>query len=312
MAAARPTRKPVQMKMKTGGLNALLNISPESSGIYYMNIDNGKAANSDDFGPSEEGTYTLSVTDVTGTQRIVPEGVRVTSSPASGDTYGDVSWRSRSLNLNRGYAVVDLEMTGTNPTDELIIEIGIGVKHPEHQDLSTDRTMVRIDRPLPARITQLTGITDRDLAYGGIPIDDALAWLVEKTQGLPLVGHDILRSDRPFLLAAARRHLEAVEQGLQPKAVIEEDRDLPPERFVDTAALYKGHRIGHYPIPGESHHEYSPRMQETRAWGIRTGLSAACEDLGISISRVRAHRAAGDVLQTHRLFEKLLELNPPE
>ena len=93
------------------------------------------------------------------------------------------------LNLNRGYAVVDLEMTGTNPTDGLIIEIGIGVKHPEHQDLSTDRIMVRIDRPLPARITRLTGITDRDLAYGGIPIDDALAWLVGKTQGLPLVGH---------------------------------------------------------------------------------------------------------------------------
>ena len=236
----------------------------------------------------------------------------MTSSPASGDTYGDASWRSRSLNLNRGYAVVDLEMTGANPTNELIIEIGIGVKHPEHQDLSTDRTIVRIDHPLPARITQLTGITDRDLAHRGIPIDDALAWLVEKTQGLPLVGHDILRSDRPFLLAAARRHLEAVEQGLQPKAVIEEDRDLPPERFVDTAALYKGHRIGQYPIPGESHHEYSQRMQETKAWGIRTGLSAACEDLGISISRVRAHRAAGDVLQTHRLFEKLLELNPPE
>ena len=79
-------------------LNALLNISPESSGLYYVNIDNGKAANSDDFCPSEEGTYTLSVTDVTGTPRIVAERVRVTSSPASstasGDTYGDVSWRS--------------------------------------------------------------------------------------------------------------------------------------------------------------------------------------------------------------------------
>ena len=38
---------------------------PESSGLYYVNIDNGKAANSDDFGPSEAGTYTLSADDIT-------------------------------------------------------------------------------------------------------------------------------------------------------------------------------------------------------------------------------------------------------
>ena len=53
-----------------------MNISPESRGLYYVNIDNGKAANSDDFGPSEEGTYTVLVTDVTHTPRIVAEGVR--------------------------------------------------------------------------------------------------------------------------------------------------------------------------------------------------------------------------------------------
>ena len=71
------------------GLNASVVFSPESTGLYYVVITNEKAALNGDFSLSQEGTYTLSVTDVTDIPRIVAEGVRVTSSPASGDTYGD-------------------------------------------------------------------------------------------------------------------------------------------------------------------------------------------------------------------------------
>ena len=71
------------------GLNASVIFSPESTGLYYVVISNLKAVLNSDYSPSQEGTYTLSVTDVTGIPRIVAPGVRVTSSPASGDTYGD-------------------------------------------------------------------------------------------------------------------------------------------------------------------------------------------------------------------------------
>lgn len=215
------------------------------------------------------------------------------------------------VDLNNGYAVVDLEMTGIDYRRDLVIEIAVGVLL-SNRKLVTDRVLVKIDHPLPLRIIKLTGITDKDLISSGVVINDALAWFVAKTASLPLVGHDILRADRPFLLEAARRHRQAVEEGLYPKLSIDEVRDLPVERFIDTAGLYKGYKLGEYQRVGESHQDYVQRVIGLRAYGLQTGLTAACEDLGISTSRIRAHRAAGDVVQTQKLFEKLRELNPPE
>ena len=218
---------------------------------------------------------------------------------------------SESIDWRDGYAVVDLEMTGTNPLSDLIIEIAAGVLLPG-QPLVTDRVLVKIDRLLPKRIVELTSITDRDLVLGGVSIDDALGWFAEKVSGLPLVGHSILTSDRPFLVEAARRHRCRVELGLWARLSIEEETHLPVQRFIDTAGLYKGYKLGEYQQQGESHEAYVLRVMALRAYGISIGLTAACNDLGISTSRVRAHRASGDVLHNHKLFEKLLELNPPE
>ena len=215
------------------------------------------------------------------------------------------------VDLQHGYAVIDLEMAGADPGTGLIIEMAVGVAMPG-QKLETGRVLVKIDRRLPESIVRLTGITDRDLAAGGIPIDDALAWFVERTAGLPLVGHNIIESDRSYLVEAARQHRRTVDQGLYPRIVIDETRDLPAERFIDTAALYKGHLLGEYPQAGESHQDYAQRVNGLRAYGLRTGLTAACEDLGIPTSRIRAHRALGDVVRNQLLFEKLLGLNPPE
>lgn len=111
---------------------------------------------------------------------------------------------------------------------------------------------------------------------------------------------------------AARRHRQAVDKGQYPRLVIDEDLDLPAGRFIDTAGLYKGYLLGEYPQKGESHQDYVQRVNGLGAYGIRTGLTAACEDLGIPASRIRAHRAMGDVVRNRFLFEKLLELNPPE
>ena len=215
------------------------------------------------------------------------------------------------MDLHYGYAVVDLEMTGANYRRGLIIEIAVGISKP-YQNLITDRVLVKIDRPIPKRIIKLTGITDRDLASGGISIDDTLSWFAEKTSALPLVGHNILQSDRPYLLEAARKHRQAFEQGLYPELSISEVEDLAVHRFIDTTGLYKGYKLGDYQREGESYQEYALRVTSLPDHGIRTGLTAACEDLGISTSRIRAHRATGDVIQNHKLFEKLLELNPPE
>jgi len=213
------------------------------------------------------------------------------------------------MDLQNGYAVVDLETTGLDCWDDLIIEIGVSAVKPG-QNPETDSVLVKIDRSLPDVIVRLTGITDRDLASRGITVDDALDWFVERTSDLPLVGHNIVRFDRAFLLEAARVHRRSVEEGRYPRRVIDEVDHLPARRFIDTMALFKGYKMGQYPTGGESHTEYVQRILDMRTpAGLRYSLQAACQDLGISTSRVRAHRAHGDVVQTQRLFEKLRALN---
>ena len=211
------------------------------------------------------------------------------------------------MNFRDGYAVVDLETTGLDCWDDLIIEIGVSVVKPGRNP-ETDSVLVKVDRPLPQLIVRLTGLNDGDLSSRGISIDDALAWFVELTSGLPLVGHNVIRFDRAFLLEAARAHRRAVEEGRYPRRVVDEVDDLPARRFIDTMALYKGFKLGQYPAEGESHLNYVQRVLDLRTpLGLRYNLQAACQDFGISTSRIRAHRAHGDVVQTQRLFEKLRE-----
>ncbi len=211
------------------------------------------------------------------------------------------------MDLQNGYAVVDLETTGLDCWNDLIIEIGVSVVRPGINP-ETDSVLVKVDRPLPQLIVRLTGINDSDLLSRGISIDDALAWFVDRTAGLPLVGHNIVRFDRAFLLEAARVHRRAVEEGRYPRRVIDEVDDLPARRFIDTMALYKGLKLGQYQAEGESHPEYVQRILDLRTpAGLRYNLQASCQDFGISTSRIRAHRAHGDVVQTQRLFEKLRE-----
>ena len=217
------------------------------------------------------------------------------------------------MNLNSGYAVIDLEMTGLDHERESIIEIAVGVVSTTHGQIliDTERVMVNFGGEVPFRIQQLTGITTHQVQSQGVSIDDALAWFAKRTHGLHLVGHDVFASDRPFLIAETERHQSHVQEGRVPGPALQPDPDLNEERFVDTAALYKGYRLGMYPDEGESHPQYSHRLRDIRAWNLRTGLQAACEDLDISAPMTRYHRATGDVLHTHRLFRKLLELNPP-
>ena len=63
------------------------------------------------------------------------------------------------------YTVIDLEMTGLAPKTDKVIEIG-AVKVRNGLITETYGTLVRPGRPIPAQVTELTGITDAMAAEG--------------------------------------------------------------------------------------------------------------------------------------------------
>ena len=98
-------------------------------------------------------------------------------------------------------AVVDIETTGLDPDSDSIIEVA-ALRVRDLQAVEAYSALIRIGRPLPESIVQLTGIADRALAESGIPLDEALRALVE------FVGEDVL------LIHNASFDLAFLEKGL--------------------------------------------------------------------------------------------------
>ena len=97
---------------------------------------------------------------------------------------------------------VDLETTGLDPAYDRIIEIG-AVKFRDDEVLDEWQTLVYPGCPIPAFITQLTGITDSDVSDAP-SVAQALPKLRRFIGDAPLVGHNI-RFDDGFLRAAGLR-----------------------------------------------------------------------------------------------------------
>ena len=98
------------------------------------------------------------------------------------------------------YVALDLETTGLSPKHDRIIEIG-AVKVIDGAPVEHLSRMVNPGRRLEERITELTGITDRDLV-GAPCIEQLLPEVMAFLGELPLLGHRIL-FDYSFLKKAA-------------------------------------------------------------------------------------------------------------
>ena len=81
------------------------------------------------------------------------------------------STNERGKNLNKfidDYVLVDIETTGLSPIYDDIIEIG-AIKVQNNKMVDEFSQLIKINRNLPQKITELTGITDSMLATGKIP-----------------------------------------------------------------------------------------------------------------------------------------------
>ena len=188
------------------------------------------------------------------------------------------------------YAVFDLETTGLHPASCQIIEIGWCVVRGKEPG-PVRSLLVLCDGGVPHEIETLTGISSAVLEHEGIPLAEALGIFLAETRGLPLVGHNVLRFDMPFLEAACRK------AGLNPPG---------RPRYRDTAALYKARCLGMTARPNQDHWSFAFQALDQRAPGVRYALHICCQELGISLDGVERHRAAGDVVITQQVYARLV------
>jgi|GEM_PF-3235164 len=197
----------------------------------------------------------------------------------------------------RSYVVYDLETTGLDPMKDEAIEIGaLLVKDGENPILN--KWLLKPSIPIPPEITNITGITQDDVDRFGRDPDECWREFVKFTgidQSVPLyplVGHNIICYDNIITQRAIKKI------GLS----------LANVKFIDTAAMYKGNKMGVSRKDDESHESYAKRILETRIFGLKYKLELVYCELGGLMDDIKAHNAGGDVQMTNFVYQKLAGL----
>jgi len=195
-----------------------------------------------------------------------------------------------STSFPASYVVYDFETTGLLHESPDVIEIG-AMRVENNEIVATKSWMIRNVKPLPAKITEITGITD-EMLKDGIPEFQAFQEFAGFAVDAPLVGHNILRYDNILLKhkASAYTCLGAFEEGMRAS--------------VDTAALYKALKLGRTQNLNESLQEFSFRVLNEIA-PVKFNLALAFKELGFEDSSITAHRALGDIQMTHEIYKKM-------
>ncbi|MFN2158154.1 MAG: PolC-type DNA polymerase III, partial [Anaerolineae bacterium] len=87
------------------------------------------------------------------------------------------------------YVALSLKTTGLDPSRDEIIEVGL-VRFDDEREIEALHTLVSPGRPIPAEITELTGISDRDVVTAP-PHPAVREPLARFVGGSTLVGHNI-------------------------------------------------------------------------------------------------------------------------
>lgn len=143
------------------------------------------------------------------------------------------------------YVALDLETTGLHPMRDEILEIG-AVRVENGVVTGVYETFVDIEAPIPARITELTGITD-EMIQGSAKLQEAVEGFLEFSGEHVLLGHNVA-FDYAFMKRNVVRLGGAYERrGLDTLTMAKGVLTDLPKRSLDCVAA-------HYGILQEHHH----------------------------------------------------------
>ncbi|MDI6860755.1 MAG: exonuclease domain-containing protein [Caldisericia bacterium] len=92
----------------------------------------------------------------------------------------------------------DIETTGLNPEYNKLVEIGC-VKVYDGEIKEKFTRIIDPKESLPDEIKRLTGLTEEDISNFGVEEERAIREFFEFIDNYPLIGHNILNFDVPFI-----------------------------------------------------------------------------------------------------------------
>lgn len=171
--------------------------------VYPMNNEQHMAfrTHNSDWVPTDYDGITLMKRPVQGSVGGAAEELHAGFSKASGRQIAKRKQRQQQSEATR-YAFFDLETSGLQPNQDLILEIGV-VLVSQGVTEQTWQTLIRVQQPIPPSITALTGITDAMCQEEGVELCEALETLRELVINREVVAYHA-PFDMSFLQAASR------------------------------------------------------------------------------------------------------------
>lgn len=197
----------------------------------------------------------------------------------------------------QNYCVFDFETSGLDPKLDRILQVGaLKVINGKQEQCSW---FIKYDDnfKVPVKITEITGIDDAMIDLCGMNMYRVWQEFTEFSRFLPMIGHNIIRFDIPFLKEMQEAKIKNEAQTFNMEKLI--------KSCVDTAGLFKARKLNFDRLYDESLYEFWSRALEVRVQGLKYNVGVVCDELRIDRSKVQQHRAEGDVFLTNEIYKKL-------
>lgn len=199
------------------------------------------------------------------------------------------------------YLAWDLETTGLDKEACHILEIGCATVH-DGEIVERKSWLLNHGIEIPENITAITGITKELIDAEGVDpkkaLEDFLNILLSN-QEAPHLTHNGMRFDIEWLAYHVAKTLGWT---------VGQHKDFLANlygRAIDTAVFVKARKLGMERGWNESFKDWTDRVMNTFAKGVKYNVAICCEELGVDVSKMTAHRALGDVELTHEIYKKI-------